>query len=360
MTSNTLLLNGKEFSYDQIKSGAYTASSPFEERTLKFCEEWLNGKDSFDQKTSGSTGTPKNIKIYRKQMMISAQQTVRALKLKANDVALVCVDSSYIAGKMMLVRAFEHKLKIIVEEPSSNPLEQIDQPFQFVAMVPLQLQNVLNDPASVKKLDNCKAVLVGGAPVSAHLSSTLALIKTPVFGTYGMTETVSHIALKRLSHPAENFYTVIGDTNLSVNERDELVIKGALTNNKELVTNDRVTLLTPTTFIWLGRTDNIINSGGVKIQIEEVEASISLLFERLGLDNRFFLDAVKDKMLGQKLILFIEGYENEAPANLMEKIRMQLEKYECPREIVFVPEFDETSTGKIDRRSSIEKGRWNH
>lgn len=356
--ANTLLLNGKEFSYDQIKKGDFKASSPFEERTLQFCKDWLNGKEEFDQKTSGSTGAPKNIKIYRKQMEISARQTVKALNLKNNDVALVCVDSSYIAGKMMLVRAFEHKLKIVIEEPRSNPLEQVEQPFHFVAMVPLQLQNTLNNPESIKKLENCKAVLVGGAPVSAHLSSMLSLIKTPVYSTYGMTETVSHIALKKLSNPQEKFYTVIGDTQLKINEKDELVIKGELTHNKELKTNDRIELLSPTTFVWLGRTDNVINSGGVKIQIEQVEASISLLFERLGLDNRFFLDAMKDETLGQRLVLFIEGHENESPSNLMEKLKMELEKYECPREIIYVSEFDETSTGKIDRRSSIEKGRW--
>ncbi|MCB0495435.1 MAG: AMP-binding protein [Cyclobacteriaceae bacterium] len=358
MATSTLLLNGTEYTYDQIKQGAYKTSNDFEERTLDFCREWLNGKEEFEQKTSGSTGIPKSITIYRKQMVISAQQTIKALNLKANDVALVCVDSSYIAGKMMLVRAFEHKLKIIVEEPTANPFEHITQPVHFVALVPLQLQNTLDDKKSVEKLKVCKAVLVGGAPVSAHLESALARIKTPVFGTYGMTETVSHIALKRLSDPAEDFYTVIGDTQLSVNENDELIIKGSLTNNKSLVTKDRVTLLSPTTFVWLGRTDNVINSGGVKIQIEEVEASISLLFERLGIGNRFFLDALKDKKLGQKLVLFIEGYDTEVPSNLMDKLKMQLEKYECPREIVFVPVFDETSTGKIDRRSSIEKGRW--
>lgn len=358
MATNTLLLNGKEFSYDEIKKGAYKTSSPFEDRTLKFCEEWFNGKEEFEQKTSGSTGAPKTIKIHRDHMIISARQTVKAVKLKANDVALVCVDPAYIAGKMMLVRSFEHNLKVIIVEPSSNPVEQVDQPFHFVAMVPLQIQNALNSTTGADKLSHCKAILVGGAPVSAHLASTLSLLEIPVYGTYGMTETVSHIALKRLSRPTEKFYTVIGDTKLKVNENEELIINGSLTGNKELITNDRIKLLSPTTFIWLGRTDNVINSGGVKIQIEQVEASISLLFERLDFKNRFFLDAIKDDILGQKLILFVEGNENETPGNLMEKLKMQLEKYECPREIVYVPEFGETSTGKIDRRASVERGRW--
>lgn len=358
MTTNTLLLNGKEYTYEAIKKENYKTSSPFEKSALEFCKEWLNGKQEFIQKTSGSTGIPKTIKIHRDLMIISAKQTVKALKLKANDVALVCVDPAYIAGKMMLVRSFEHNLKIIIVEPSSNPLEQVNQPFHFVAMVPLQLQNVLNNSDTLYKLNKCKAVLVGGAPVSAHLSSQLAILEIPVFSAYGMTETVSHIALKRLSRLQENFYTVIGDTILNVNKEDELIINGSLTDNKELKTNDRVKLLSPTTFVWLGRTDNVINSGGVKIQLERVESSISLLFERLELQNRFFLEATKDETLGQKLILFIEGHENNIPDNLMNKLKMQLEKYQCPREIVYVTEFNETSTGKIDRRASIEKGRW--
>lgn len=358
MKPTSLELNNKSYSYEQIKNGSYKPSSSFEERTLLFCQEWLNGKDQFEQKTSGSTGKPKAIHINRKMMTVSASQTVKALKLKSNDVALVCVDPAYIAGKMMLVRAFEHDMQIIIVEPSANPVEKVDKQFHFIAMVPLQLQNVLNNTDTLDKLNGCKAVLVGGAPVSAHLSSQLAILEIPVFGTYGMTETVSHIALKRLSAPPEKFYTVIGDSKLRVNKNDQLVIKGSITNNKDVVTNDRVQLLTPTTFIWLGRTDNVINSGGVKIQIEEVEASISLLFERMEINNRFFLDAVKDEALGQKLILLVEGHEHDVPSNLMEKLKLELEKFECPRDIILVPEFDETSTGKIDRRSSIEKRRW--
>ena len=358
MKPTSLLLNNKPYSYEQIKTGDYTTGTEFEARTLTFCSQWLNGQDTFEQKTSGSTGLPKPIKIYRKQMLVSAQQTVEVLNLKPNDVALVCVDSAFIAGKMMLVRAFEHQMKMIIVEPTSTPFEGIETAISFVAMIPLQLQNTLLNPATKEKINDCKAVIIGGAPVSAHLASLIAKISTPIYSTYGMTETVSHIALKKLSNPPQNFYSTIGNIALSLNENNQLIINGAITSNKEIVTNDRVQLLSPTTFVWLGRTDNTINSGGVKIQIEEVEASISLLFERLNIDNRFFLDAEKDDTLGQKIVLYIEGFERTLPSTLMEKLKIQLEKYECPKNIYYIPKFDETSTGKINRRSCVEKGRW--
>ena len=358
MKPTSLLLNNKQFSYEQIKTGNYTVDTEFENRTLTFCSQWLNGQDSFEQKTSGSTGIPKPIQIFREQMLISALQTVKVLKLKPNNTALVCVDSAFIAGKMMLVRAFEHHMKIIIVEPTSTPFEGVDSPIDFVAMIPLQLQNTLLNPATKEKINACKAVIIGGAPVSAHLASLIANINTPIYSSYGMTETVSHIALKKLSYPPQNFYSTIGNIKLRLNENNQLIIKGAITSNKEVVTNDRVQLLSPTTFIWLGRTDNTINSGGVKIQIEEVEASISLLFERLNIDNRFFLDAEKDDTLGQKLVLYIEGYERTLPSTIMEKMKIQLDKFECPKHIYYIPTFDETSTGKINRRSSVEKGRW--
>ncbi len=349
MNPSILLLNNKPFSYEHIKAGDYNASSPFEEHTLSFCKQWLSGQTEFEQETSGSTGKPKLIKITRAQMQISAEQTVSALNLKANDTALVCVNPAFIAGKMMLVRAFEHQLKIIIVAPSLNPLEKVKVPFHFAAMIPAQIAHTLKNKSTKQKLKNCKAILVGGAPVSSQLATEISKLHTPIYATYGMTETVSHIALKRLSIPNEDHFTAIGDVKLQTNNQKQLLIKGSITNNKELITNDRVKLLSSSTFKWLGRIGNVVNSGGIKIQLEEVEESITLIFSQLGVENRFFLAKKVDKTWGEVIILYIENNPQLSTTNLLATLKNNLKKYTCPKEVIYVRKFNETSTGKINK-----------
>ncbi len=352
MKPSSLLLNNKSFSYEQIRNGKYKTSTLFEECTLLFCHQWLNGQEVFEQKTSGSTGKPKLIKISRPQMKLSAQLTIGALGLQANDTALVCIDTAYIGGKMMLVRAFEHNLNLIINEPLSNPLENITVPIDFIAMVPMQFENSLNNHP--KKIANCKAIIIGGAPINHSLAEKIALLKTPIFSTYGMTETVSHIALKRLSHPREKHFTTLDDVKIATNNHEQLIINGAITNHKELLTNDRVTLLSPTTFNWLGRIDNVVNSGGVKIQLEEVESLIEIYFNKINLNSRFFLYGVSDSYLGQKLVLCIESKNIIIPANTINSPSIGINKLSCPKDIIYIKKFIDTSSGKIDRTESYK------
>lgn len=335
----------------QIKDGEYETSTPFEKNTLLFCQQWLNGQQVFEQKTSGSTGKPKLIKITRAQMQLSAEQTVKALNLQPKNIALVCINTAYIGGKMMLVRGLEHQLQLIINEPSANPLNGLKQNFDFAAMVSMQFQNALqSNPA---KIEACKAIIIGGASVNSSLAAQIVNLKTPVYSTYGMTETVSHIALKQLSFPSKKYYTTIGDIDISTNNKEQLILKGAITNNRVLVTNDRVQILSPTTFKWLGRIDNVINSGGIKIQLEEVEVSIELLFNKLKITNQFFLAAKPDAYWGSKLVLFIEFPKPLSSENLLPKLKKHLTKFTCPKEIIYVPKFTKTSSGKIDKPTII-------
>ena len=307
----------------------------------------------FEQKTSGSTGLPKLIHITRAQMVISAELTVSALNLSSNDIALVCVDTAYIAGKMMLVRAFEYQMNILIIEPSSNPLAHVNTPFHFAAMVPMQIENTLNSTTSKEKLAHCKAILIGGAPVNIKLSKQLEKLQTPIYATYGMTETVSHIALQKLSSPSENYFTTVGDVTISTNNNDQLIINGAITNNKELITNDRVRLLSPNTFIWMGRSDNVVNSGGVKFQLEDVENSIALLFNDLNIYNNFFAAKIKDEYLGDKIALYIEIENRLLPPNFKDVLKHRMAKHQFPREIILAKKFITTGSGKIDKLATI-------
>ncbi len=353
MHPTSLLLNNKTYSYKQIRTGDYSTTTDFEANTLIFCRQWLNGQQEFEQKTSGSTGKPKTIKISRAQMQLSAEQTVKALSLHPNNIALVCIDTAFIGGKMMLVRGLEHHLQLIINEPSANPLDGLKQDFDFAAMVPMQFQNALQ--SNLAKIEACKAIIIGGASVSSSLAAQIANLKTPVYSTYGMTETVSHIALKRLSSPSQNYYTTIGSIDICTNNKEQLILKGAITNNKELITNDRVQILSPTTFKWLGRIDNVINSGGIKIQLEEVEASIELLFNKLKMTNLFFIASKPDAYLGSKLVLFIEHPKLLSSENLLRKLKKHLNRFTCPKEIIYVPKFAKTSSEKIDKPTIINR-----
>lgn len=355
MSPSYLLLNNKTYSYEQIRKMEYEVSSKFEETTLSFCSQWLNEPKVFNQATSGSTGKPKVIEITRDQMILSAAQTMDALELNQEDIALVCVDPAYIAGKMMLVRAFEHHLKIVIVEPTSNPLENLDSNFHFAAMVPMQIANVLQSKATKNKLKQSKAILIGGAPVNNSLANNISTLKCPVFETYGMTETVSHIALKRISSPVENHFSTLGDITLQTNDNEQLILKGAITNHKELVTNDIVKLISPTTFKWVGRIDNVINSGGVKIQLEEVEKSIEPLLSKLGLKQRFFIYKKQDEYLGEMIVLYIESTTINIDRKLKIILKKNLDKYCRPKEIIYLTKFIETASGKIDKHLTSRK-----
>ena len=199
MPVDFLHLNEKKISYDEIKSGDAVGNTPFEQSTLAFCRQWLNGQGLFSLKTSGSTGEPKPISISRYQMRLSAQQTIDFFDLKPADTVLVCLNTAYIAGIMMLTRALAAGAHIIAIEPTGNPLLDTNQQIDFLAVVPLQLQQILDNSATKSQLENCRAAIVGGAPVSIKLQEKLQNSAATVYATFGMTETLTHFALRRLN-----------------------------------------------------------------------------------------------------------------------------------------------------------------
>lgn len=364
MTEKYLLLNGKKFYYDEIANYSFRNSIPldgYESKTLEFCRKWLNGVQEFPIQTSGSTGTPKTISLTRQQMEDSAKRTIELLHLEKGDCTLVCLNTEYIAGMMMLARGFLAELEMIVVEPISNPLSLVDRDkkIDFASFVPLQLQSILHEtPDALPQLNNMKGILVGGAPVSPALQRELQRVKAPVYHTYGMTETASHIALRRLNGPeAAEYYQVLKNVEVGLDKRGCLTIKGDVTNGELLVTNDIVELLTPRRFRWIGRVDNIINTGGVKVQIEKVELATAEAFVDFTDSPRFFIAPQPDELLGDKIVLIMEGkpLSPEREALLLEKLRSMLRKFEVPREVYYSPAFSETATGKLSRQRTLQK-----
>ena len=344
-----------------------------------FLQEWFNDSDFVEVKTSGSTGTPKLIQLQKKHLINSARATGSFFKLPEKTTALLCMSPNYIAGKMMLVRALTLGWHIDIVEPSSNPLKDCNKSYEFSAMVPLQLNNSLSNIHKIKKL------IVGGGVVSNELFSKIQNVKTEIFATYGMTETITHIAVKKLnnfnfviaseakqsvgsevkitsvntfhrkdviSNEAMNVnYEILPDVAISKDERGCLVINAPKVSKQHVVTNDLIELISSTEFKWLGRVDTIINSGGIKLIPEQIEAKLAEI-----ISQRFFVAGIPDVFLGEKLILVIESENNLNKEFLLKSIMglKNLLKYEIPKEIYFLKQFIETETQKVNRLETLK------
>jgi o-succinylbenzoate---CoA ligase len=309
----------------------------------KFVAEWKNPSSVLLTHTSGSTGTPKSIPLPKKKMLQSAQMTVDFLDLKRGEKALLCLSVETIGGKMMILRALEFGLDLLVGPLNSDPLLSIEEKIDFVAMVPLQLSNSLK--SSVNKLRSIKRVIVGGAPVSISIIEELKNHKLTVYHTFGMTETISHIALRKVGYETEPFYTAIGDTSFE-EKGGCLVVNSSQLLKGSITTNDCIKLIDNKRFIWLGRSDFTINSGGVKIHPEQIERKIETLFK-----VSYFIGSLPDDYLGEKVVLCMESSSGEIPSK--QQLESHLSPYEMPREIHSIPSFVRTMSGKINRIETL-------
>ena len=357
-----LTLQHQKFTYEQINSREYLTQSldEYSLTTLNFCADWLQGKASFTIHTSGSTGKPKPIELTRTQMQLSAQMTGQALQLSSGDSSFICLNTSYIAGVMMLVRGFELDLQMTIAAPGSNPLQHWDNPptFDFTALVPLQVQAIMQHNSGKDWLNATKAVIVGGAPVSFALEQQIKTLKAPIYATYGMTETVTHIALRRLSG-AQNrdYYETLPRVTIQQDSRNCLQINAPTTLNQWITTNDVVALMTPNRFKWLGRIDRVINSGGVKIQAEKIEKVLAQALHQCQINCRFFVAGLSDHRLGEQVVAILEVsvLENTIREQLLLILKENLSTYEVPKAIYNVSRFAETPTAKIDRLQTLKQ-----
>ncbi|WP_242204525.1 AMP-binding protein [Aestuariivivens insulae] len=345
-------LNGKYYSYEDLNDVAYSfikEGEPYQQALGVFLLDWLDGKDYIVVQTSGSTGAPKPIKIKKQAMVNSAIATGDFFNLRPGDTALHCLPSNFIAGKMMLIRAIILGLKLDVVSPSSKPLIDIGKTYQFSAMTPFQVENSLDD------MDLLKTLIIGGGQVSQFLKERLKHKQVHAFETYGMTETVTHIAIKKLNNfSAEKqgktaFFETLPHVTVSQDKRNCLVIDAPKLSDNKIVTNDVVELHSKTTFEWLGRYDNVINSGGVKLFPELIEQKLSEVIKQ-----RFFVTSLPDDQLGEQVILVIEhdGLDTVEVSSAIKKLK-SLHKYEIPKQIFTLPKFIETKTGKIQRSKTL-------
>ncbi|MEN8124645.1 MAG: AMP-binding protein [Bacteroidota bacterium] len=310
-----------------------------------FLKEWFDASDFVTVKTSGSTGKPKQIQLKKEYMMNSALATGKFFNLPDKTTALLCMPLKFIAGKMMLVRALVLGWHLDVIEATTNPLKNVDRKYDFSAMVPLQLYNSLDNIHWIKK------IIIGGGAVSDDLISKIKTIPTEVYASYGMTETITHIAVKPLNVAAgftdkNNFFKTLPDVEISKDHRDCLVIDAIRVSNNQIITNDLVDIISSNEFEWIGRFDNIINSGGIKLIPEKIEQKLSNF-----ISQRFFITGLPDDVLGEKAVLLIEGSNLKID---LDRFKSILAKYEVPKEVYFIDNFVETVTKKIQRQKTLD------
>ena len=311
-----------------------------------FLQEWQNDEPTVWVHTSGSTGTPKPMKVEKKRMEASARLTCSFLGLKEGDSALLCMPLQYIAGKMVVVRSLVAGLRLIPMAPSGHPLKDLKEAPTFAAMIPMQVYNTLQVPEEKAILMGIKHLIIGGGAIDNALAKELKDFPNQVWSTYGMTETLSHIALRRLNGTdASDWYTPFEQVSIRLSEEGTLIIHAPNVCAEELTTNDIAEINEEGKFRILGRKDNTINSGGVKIQIEQVEGLL-----KKHLDIPFQITARKDAKFGEIVVLIYNKVENEA--NIRQVCENTLPTYWVPKAYIPVDELPMTGTGKPDRFSA--------
>lgn len=353
----TLWINHREVTLEAICHQLEQPRDAFEEHTFEFIREWFSDVSFFTLHTSGSTGSPKPILLTRDQLETSARFTLDALKINAsqNSNALVCLDTRFIAGRMMLVRSFIAGLIIHAITPASKIIEQLDDlRFELSAWVPMQVYEALKSPYA-HRLNNIHHLLIGGAPLDLEAQQQLTGYTCNAYLTYGMTETISHVALQQIQKNSSNVFRALPKIHFEQDDRGCLIIHAPHFSDP-IHTNDLIRLISSTDFEWLGRWDNVINSGGIKIIPETIEQKIANLLIENGFSGAYFVAGLPHPTKGHEVTLFLEGKsQQENVEGIKEALRNSLEGYEAPRKIMWLDTFIRTENGKLNRLETFKK-----
>lgn len=330
-----LTLSNDQLFYTPGEETAYRAY-------FDFLAAWTNDSPVVHVQTSGSTGTPQHICVQKTHMEESARLTCSHLHLQPGDTALLCMPLQYIGAKMMVVRALTAKLSLLIRKPFGHPLTDITSEIDFAAMTPQQVYNSLQIPAEKERLMQIKHLIIGGAAIDPILEKELVSFPHAVYSTYGMTETVSHIALRRINgEEASAYYQPFSSVNLSLSAENTLIIEAPFVLNGKVITNDLADIKPDGRFRILGRVDNVINSGGIKLQIEAIEEKI-----RSDIPCPFAIAPAADARFGELVVLLTEQPVTD---NLLSILKKRLTKFEYPKLMITVEKIPLTLNGKIDR-----------
>ncbi len=326
---------------NSIELNEIEGQDQFESEVISHCINLFDELETISIQTSGSTGTPKSLEFAKSALIQSASATNDYFGLTSQHQALLSLPINYVAAKLMVVRAIIGGYNLSTIEPKANPLGELNESMSFVPMTPHQVKSVLAE--SPEAFDNVRTVLLGGGEVSTELRTQLLKLKTHFYAGFGMAETLTHIALSKIDREVDTIYKTLPDVKVEKDERGCLVINRSGITQGNLVTNDLIDL-TEEGFKWLGRIDNLINSGGVKVIPEEVEKLLSPK-----IDSRFFVSGIPDSLLGQKVALFIEGKKEIK----LDEIAFS-SNYQKPKEIIHLEKFLYTESGKVRRAETVK------
>lgn len=351
MMLDTIILNGTLYNrnnLDQLKVTTEPDDS-WRNAIYSFLCNWVDDTSFVLARTSGSTGKPKSIRLLKESMINSARMTNQFFGLTSESVCLLCLPATYIAGKMMLVRAIVGGFNLLTVEPSANPFATLNTPIDFTAITPYQLFHAVE---SLKQKSVWK-IIVGGGPVTTKLENLSENISAELYETYGMTETCSHIALRRFNGKEKsNYFTILEGVTIRLDDRGCLAIYAPHLLNEEIQTNDIVELKEANSFRWLGRADSTINSGGIKIHPEQVEKKLEEI-----IPSSFFISSVPDDLLENRVVLVIESevYTSKQQERLKVQLENMLSKYEIPKQIFYLPSFVYSESNKVLRKPTLKK-----
>lgn len=343
-----LVINGKELDLFDPASVAWLEASP--EQHLcdlgHFLSDWFSSNDSLLQLTSGSTGSPKQLVVQKQHMKNSAALTIDFFGLRSGMTALLCMSPTFIGGRMMVVRALMAGMDLIVVKPGDNPVAQLERSIDFAAMVPFQFARAVKE--NPEKLNQIRQLILGGAPVSTSLEKAAMPLRTEIWHTYGMSETLSHIALRKINGAGRSaVFRPFPGINLRLDSRGCLIIDAPMLAEAPMITNDLAILYDDGSFEILGRADHVIISAGIKIHPEQLEARLASF-----IDVPFVVCPIPDSEAGQRVVLVLEG--NLSPRNIFDlwrKIVKSLDKPQIPRQIFTLDQLPLTRSGKADRRA---------
>lgn len=335
-------LNGISLDHKGLMTVAYSYAKEgelWEQQVGDFLLNWLDDFSYHTVFSSGSTGVPKEFQLQKQHMINSARMTGERFRITAGMDVLGCLPLSYIAGKLMMVRAIELGWHIDLVAPARNPLEKVTKRYDFTAMTAYQIKH------SLEHLYKSREIIIGGGPVDEALVEKLNGRHTRAYHTYGMTETSTHIGVRELYPNYEKYFTALPGIKVRLNGADCLVVDAPDIASKPIVSNDLAEIKDEKMFKILGRTDNVIITGGIKIHPETVHDKLSKY-----IDARFFIASEAEKDLGQQVVIYIEGEAYELDSAFA---KAKLDRFEKPRKVIFVKQFAETHTAKIDRKVII-------
>ena len=351
---NKIQIEGTFFDAEDFRSyetPLFFTKSHIHQKLYLFLKDWFSTNETISLQTSGSTGKPKEIVVRKSHMLQSAAMTCRFFNLNRNDKALLCLSTDYIAGKMMVVRAIYSGMNLYPVEVSGHPLSSFNSAetsFDFAAMIPLQVYNSLSTTIEKSRLTMIKNIIIGGGSIDHDLEVALRDFPNSIYSTYGMTETLSHIGLRKInSDDASLYYKPLGGIDLKLSDNPTLIIHAPHISDHILTTNDIAEIKSDGSFKILGRIDNIINTGGIKVQIEEVEQQL-LPYLR----SNFAVTSIPHPKLGEAIVLLVEPFSQQNNIDeIIKEAFNTIPLYHQPKYFFTISEIPMTDSGKKDRKA---------